>query len=98
MTDEYIDHCLDSLRQYIQCAGDTTLVPTKWYENFQGNYADSDQVHTCRSFNFLRDWTTDRGPGGPLYVERDHSIVDARKNSLAKAKMAEHLELIKNII
>jgi hypothetical protein len=83
-----LDHCLDAIRQYIQCAGITTLVPTKFREGAQRNYIDSDQVHTCRSFTYLRDWATSRRAGGPAYVERDRSIIDLRKNKLAEKKMA----------
>ncbi|KAH8802198.1 hypothetical protein F5882DRAFT_457212 [Hyaloscypha sp. PMI_1271] len=84
----HVDHCLDAIRQYIQCAGITTLVPTKFREGAQRNYIDSDQVHTCRSFTYLRDWATSRRAGGPAYVERDRSIIDLRKNKLAEKKMA----------
>jgi hypothetical protein len=84
-----LDHCLDAIRQYIQCAGITTLVPTKFREGAQRNYIDSDQVHTCRSFTYLRDWATSRRAGGPAYVERDRSIIDLRKNKLAEKKMAD---------
>ncbi|KAE9376628.1 hypothetical protein N431DRAFT_400882 [Stipitochalara longipes BDJ] len=85
----HIDHCLDAIRQYIQCAGITTLVPTKWREGLRRNYIDSDQVHTCRSFTYLRDFTTSRRWGGPAYVERDRSVLDLRKNELAEKKMKE---------
>jgi len=91
----HVDHCLDAIRQYVQCAGVTTLIPTKFYEGIKRNYIDSDQVHTCRSFNYLRDWTTSRKAGSPSYVDRDLSIVDVRKNNLAQDRMAQiaaHLE------
>src|SRR5436853_6726075 len=84
-----IDHCLDIIRQYIQCAGITTLVPTRYYDGIRRNYIDSDQLHTCRSFRFLREWTTNRSPGGSAYAERDLSVVDAEKHRLAREKMAE---------
>jgi len=86
------DHCLDAIRQYVQCAGITTLVPTKFREGAQRNYIDSDQVHTCRSFTYLRNWATSRRDGGPAFVERDRSIIDLRKNKLAEKKMAEMVD------
>jgi hypothetical protein len=84
-----LDHCLDAIRQYVQCAGITTLVPTKWREGARRNYIDSDQVHTCRSFTYLREWATSRRAGGPAYVERDRTIIDMRKNKLAEKKMGQ---------
>ncbi|PVH73924.1 hypothetical protein DL98DRAFT_389913, partial [Cadophora sp. DSE1049] len=54
------EHCLDIIRQSIQCSGSTTLIPTKFMEGLHHNYIDSDQVHTCRSFTFLRDWMNTR--------------------------------------
>ena|SRR6266487_4187695 len=88
MTYKFSDHCLDILRQHVQCCGSTTLIPTKFMEGIKRNYIDSDQIHTCRSFTFLRAWTTSRGIGGDSYVERDMSIIDPRKHSLAQEKFA----------
>ena len=59
-------------------------------EGIQRNYIDSDQVHTCRSFTFLREWTNNRAVGEDSYVERDMSIVDPRKHALALEKF-EHM-------
>jgi hypothetical protein len=64
-------------------------MPTKFFEGVQRNYAESDQIHTCRSFTFLRDYTTSRKATGPSYVERDLSIVDVRKHKIAKDRKAE---------
>lgn len=30
-----IDHCLDWLRQYVQCNADTTLIPIRWAEQYE---------------------------------------------------------------
>ncbi|KAF2207417.1 hypothetical protein CERZMDRAFT_16581, partial [Cercospora zeae-maydis SCOH1-5] len=55
----HINHCLDIVRQSVQCSSDLTLIPTRWWESL-GNYGrqfiDSDQVHTCRSFSKIREW------------------------------------------
>jgi len=65
------------------------LVPTRYYDGIRRNYIDSDQPHTCRSFTFLREWTTSRSPGGAAYVPRDMSVVDAEKHRAAREKMAQ---------
>ncbi|KAE9368353.1 hypothetical protein N431DRAFT_414677 [Stipitochalara longipes BDJ] len=41
------DHCVDHVRQAVQCYGDMTPVPTRWWDGLHGDFSDSDQVHTC---------------------------------------------------
>jgi hypothetical protein len=55
-----VDHCLDYLRQMIQCSGDLTPIPTKWWAGANRDYSDSDNEHTCRNFASIRKWVTDR--------------------------------------
>lgn len=45
------------------CAGDMTPIPTRYFKSVDRNYVDSDRVHTCRNFQMLRDWTTERHHG-----------------------------------
>ncbi|KAH8882203.1 hypothetical protein GQ53DRAFT_701340 [Thozetella sp. PMI_491] len=80
----HLEHCLDALRQTIQCYGSTTLIPTRYWPGLHHNYIDSDQVHTCRSFSFLRDFVTSREPGREGYVERDQSVLEHAKAWRAK--------------
>ncbi|KAH8807614.1 hypothetical protein F5884DRAFT_880843 [Xylogone sp. PMI_703] len=72
----HAEHCLNVIRQSIQCYGSTTLIPTKYFDGLESNYIDSDQLHTCRSFRTLRNWVNMRQKGGLLYVDRDKSVVD----------------------
>lgn len=37
-----------------------TLIPTRWFPGIDRNFIDSDQVHTCRNFDKLREWATER--------------------------------------
>lgn len=62
------DHCINHLRQMIQCYGDITPIPTKYYPSLTRNYLDSDRLHTCRNFQAIRNWTTERN-NGSLAVE-----------------------------
>jgi len=56
------EHCLDQLRQNIQCAGDLTLVPLKPFgEEPNVNLIGAPQVHTCRNWETFRKWYTQRG-------------------------------------
>jgi hypothetical protein len=56
------EHCLEQLRQNIQCAGDLTPVPLKPYgEEPNVNLIGTPQVHTCRNWETFRKWYTQRG-------------------------------------
>jgi len=88
----HLEHCLDILRQSVQCYGSTTLIPGIWRESLSHNYIDSDQIHTCRSFTDLRDWTDRRAQGQDLAVERDLSVVDPRKHRVGYEFVKEHGE------
>jgi len=59
------------------------------------NYIESDQIHTCRSFTFLREWVDNRKPDGPDYKERDQKVLDPAKHALALDRLAQlmgHME------
>lgn len=60
-----LDHCINHLRQIVQCHGDMTPLPIIWAdikEHPNGGRAlpDFDQVHTCRDFTALREWSTEQ--------------------------------------
>ncbi|KAH8822034.1 hypothetical protein F5884DRAFT_868338 [Xylogone sp. PMI_703] len=59
----HIDHCLDYIRQSIQCHGDLTPVPMRWWEAANRVYSDTASLHTCRPFQDIRDWITERHNG-----------------------------------
>jgi Mycotoxin biosynthesis protein UstYa len=49
------DHCVDALRESIQCSGDLTPIPIILpYEGIR-QIPDTAQVHTCRNFDVLKD-------------------------------------------
>ncbi|KAB5562719.1 hypothetical protein GE09DRAFT_757191 [Coniochaeta sp. 2T2.1] len=54
------DHCLDVLRESIQCHSDLTPIPYRWFPNSQYYYSDSRQVHTCRDFGRVRQWLVEK--------------------------------------
>lgn len=60
--DPHIDHCIEHLRQTIQCGIDLTPVPLVSF----GTPGDiqvigQPQVHTCRNWDVFRAWWTERG-------------------------------------
>jgi hypothetical protein len=64
------------------CFGSTTLIPTKFSFPLRHNYIDSDQEHICRSFTFLRDYTTSRANGNPAHAPRDKSLINEEKHKI----------------
>ncbi|KAB5528940.1 hypothetical protein GE09DRAFT_1149012 [Coniochaeta sp. 2T2.1] len=56
----HTDHCLDVLRESIQCHSDLTPIPYRWFPNSQYYYSDSRQVHTCRDFGKIRQWLVEK--------------------------------------
>ncbi|KAH8694220.1 hypothetical protein BGW36DRAFT_362038 [Talaromyces proteolyticus] len=57
------DHCIDHLRQMVMCYSDMTLIPTVYYESLGYNYINSDRNHTCRNYEKVREYTTERSNG-----------------------------------
>lgn len=54
------EHCIDWLRQYIQCNADTTIIPFFWGDN-QGSPLASDKAkHTCVAWEPLEHWAAER--------------------------------------
>jgi hypothetical protein len=49
------DHCLDQLRQAIQCHGDLSPVPVYHYNNDIVGLGVG-QAHTCRKWGPIREW------------------------------------------
>ncbi|KAK4455396.1 hypothetical protein QBC34DRAFT_460333 [Podospora aff. communis PSN243] len=52
----HVDHCVETLRETIQCNGDLTPVPHVWSEKKQMYLADTMLEHTCRDFGALLEW------------------------------------------
>jgi hypothetical protein len=58
------------------CMAVLPLIPTRYMDGLLREYADSNQLRTCRSLEFLRDWTASRASGHESYVEGHQSIMD----------------------
>jgi hypothetical protein len=55
-----LDHCLDSLRQAIMCHGDISLFVHRWNEDSQFFRARFNTARTCRNFDNIQDWASER--------------------------------------
>ncbi|KAK0616930.1 hypothetical protein B0T14DRAFT_524043, partial [Immersiella caudata] len=56
----HVDHCIDVLRQHIQCHVDLTPLPVKWSDLGERPYVEFNQTHTCRSYKEARKWGLER--------------------------------------
>jgi len=59
----HMDHCLDQLRQSIQCHGDLSPVPLYWWQGFPIAFGISHE-HTCRKWEPIREWVDRRNEKG----------------------------------
>ncbi|KAJ5219964.1 hypothetical protein N7468_009168 [Penicillium chermesinum] len=55
----HMDHCLDQLRQAIQCQGDLSPVPLYHHEGMSIGLGVG-QTHTCRKWEPMRHWMDER--------------------------------------
>ncbi|KAH8888154.1 hypothetical protein GQ53DRAFT_826711 [Thozetella sp. PMI_491] len=53
---QHIDHCLESLRQYIMCNADLTLMTYDWIPNFPRPWPNFKSVHQCANWQAIEDW------------------------------------------
>ncbi|KAI4863016.1 hypothetical protein F4820DRAFT_428419, partial [Hypoxylon rubiginosum] len=57
------DHCINHLRQTVMCNLDLTPIPSRFWTGIDNNYIDGDRMHTCRNWQKVRDWVTERYNG-----------------------------------
>ena len=50
------DHCIDYLRQNIQCRGDLTPLKLYWSNPKQRLMVDFEGIHTCKDFDAILEW------------------------------------------
>ncbi|KAF9882288.1 ABC multidrug transporter [Colletotrichum karsti] len=62
----HLDHCIDSLRQSIQCTGDVVPNVFQYSPKYGGVRARSTVVHECRNFNKIQEWAAERHVPGPF--------------------------------
>ncbi|KIM95440.1 hypothetical protein OIDMADRAFT_133987 [Oidiodendron maius Zn] len=76
----HLNHCINHLRQAIQCWGSTAIIPLKWFEGYHDTYVKSDTVHTCRKFEPIRAYVSERF-NGSLAVPREGKSVKEEGNA-----------------
>ncbi|KAF2245941.1 hypothetical protein BU26DRAFT_607235 [Trematosphaeria pertusa] len=66
----HIDHCIESLRQSLQCSADIAPIPFTWMPERKYMLLRMDTYHRCRDFDALHAWTRERQVGE--YSESRH--------------------------
>lgn len=74
------EHCIDHLRQSIMFWGSTVIIPFKYFEGYHSEYVQPDVVHTCRKFEPIRQYVSDRF-NGSLFVPRPSGHIDRESNA-----------------
>ncbi len=63
------DHCVESLRQYVTCGADATVVTHAWFEGFAEPVASQENPRRCADWDAHLRWQQDRqvpAPRAPL--------------------------------
>ncbi|KAJ7160629.1 hypothetical protein C8R43DRAFT_1176994 [Mycena crocata] len=56
----HVSHCVDWIRQAIQCSSDTSVIVWQWDDTVKRNTFRGDVAHTCRSFEKIQEWAKSR--------------------------------------
>lgn len=54
---EHIDHCVDSIRQSLMCSSDISTIPWAWDDQDNMAKAVASNLHTCRDFERIWEWS-----------------------------------------
>lgn len=52
----HLEHCVESLRQSLQCSSDISTIYWQWSPKFQHMLGNPATTHTCRDFEHIREW------------------------------------------
>ncbi|KAH7382655.1 hypothetical protein DE146DRAFT_760490 [Phaeosphaeria sp. MPI-PUGE-AT-0046c] len=84
----HIDHCLNHIRQVIQCHMDLTPVRAVYFEDMNTEVGDFDQEHMCRDTTRLHEWMGEND----VAVKNDgQTIEDGQRHLLGYPDNAEAL-------
>jgi hypothetical protein len=59
MVKRHVNHCLDMLRQVIQCQPDTGVFGQYWVKELKHPFVDFHTSHKCKNFEQLSHWVMD---------------------------------------
>lgn len=58
--EEHIEHCLDSIRQFVMCKADISMVTYDWLDNHRRPFPNFNVQHECRRFEAIDAWASER--------------------------------------
>ncbi|KAF4591063.1 hypothetical protein EYR40_009663 [Pleurotus pulmonarius] len=58
--EEYVSHCVDSIRQSLMCSSDVSLLVWQWDEAALQSRIRTDVVRRCRDFDNVKGWALHR--------------------------------------
>lgn len=61
------DHCIDIIRQSLQCSADMTKIDVVWNEAKHRIVPDLNGEHVCRNFRQLQSWMLDGSRNSELH-------------------------------
>jgi hypothetical protein len=53
---DHMEHCVESIRQSLQCFSDVSTLYWEWSEKTQRMLGNTKTTHTCRNFEKIQDW------------------------------------------
>ncbi|KAI1181364.1 hypothetical protein F5B17DRAFT_425666 [Nemania serpens] len=56
MLRRHTEHCLDWLRQYLQCNVDPTIIPIRWDSGQPGPVSKDSGKHQCVAWGPIEEW------------------------------------------
>ncbi|KAJ7160632.1 hypothetical protein C8R43DRAFT_1233822 [Mycena crocata] len=56
----HVSHCVDWIRQALQCSSDTSVIVWQWDDTVNRNTFRGDVAHTCRNFEKIQEWAKSR--------------------------------------
>ncbi|KAK6951286.1 hypothetical protein Daesc_007817 [Daldinia eschscholtzii] len=59
------DHCIETLRQYVTCNADTTVLTHSWFEGFERPVAFNENPRRCADWDAHFRWQVDRQAPAP---------------------------------
>ncbi|KAJ7929774.1 hypothetical protein B0H13DRAFT_1595975 [Mycena leptocephala] len=57
---EHVSHCVDWIRQAIQCTSDTSVIVWQWENSMNNSIVKGNIAHTCRKFDKIQNWAKAR--------------------------------------
>ena len=65
--DAHFEHCIDIIRQRLECTADPAIVTFQWVRGLPEPYPNFHTPHMCNDYNELKEWTKRRQANMSLF-------------------------------